>query len=96
MKITVQNNTDLPNRYVRKLKWYLYNLAEKFNHLLYAIIHIKQEGSSTPIYEVSMKIGMSGPDVIIKNRSTNIEELVQRSYRDAFRYCRKSKPKASS
>ena len=92
MKITVQNNTELSNKHVRKLKWYLHGLAEKFNHILYAIIHIKQEGHAIPLYEVSLQIGVSGPDVIIKNRSTNIEELVQKSYRDAFRYCRKSKP----
>ena len=92
MKITVQNNTNVSNKYVRKLKWYLYQLAEKFNHLIYAIIHIKQEGSAIPVYEVSVQIGMPGPDVIIKNKSSNIEELVQRSYKDAFRYCRKTKP----
>ncbi len=93
MKITAQNTTDLPNKYVRKLKWHLYQLSEKFKHLLYATIHIKQEGKGTPIYEISLQIGISGPDVIIKNKSSNIEELVQRSYRDAFRYCRKTKPR---
>lgn len=92
MNITVQNTTDISNKHIRKLKWYLYQLAEKFNHLIYAVIHIKKEGSGTPMYEVSLQIGMSGPDVIIKNKSINIEELVHRSYRDAFRYCRKSKP----
>ena len=92
MKITVQNNTDAPNRYVRKLKWHLYNLAEKFNHLMYAIIHINKEGNKNPIYQVSLQIGVSGPDVIIKNRSSNLEELINRCYKDAFRYCRESKP----
>ena len=75
MEITVRNNTDLPNKYIRKLKWYLYNLGEKFNHLIYAIIHIKKEGSQVPVYEVSLQIGVSGPDVIIKNKSKFCEHF---------------------
>lgn len=92
MKITVQNTTDLPNRYVRKLKWNLYNLAEKFNHLIYANIYINQEGHGQPIYELSVQIGMAGPDVIIKNRSADINDLFKKAAKDAFRYCRKTKP----
>lgn len=92
LNITVNNNSDMPNRYVRKLKYHLYNLAEKFNHLIYAIINIKQEGKGNPVYELSLQIGVSGPDVIIKNKSANLDELMKKSYRDAFRYCRKAKP----
>jgi len=92
MKITVQNTSDIPNKYIRKLKWYLYGLAEKFNHLIYAIIHVNKEGQGIPTYEVSLQIGISGPDVIIKNKSQSVEELIRRTCRDAFRYCRKSKP----
>lgn len=92
MKITVQNTTELPNKYIRRLKWHLYNLAEKFSHLIYAHIHINKEGHGLPIYELSLQIGISGPDIIIKNRSSNVEDLFRKSYKDAFRYCRKSKP----
>lgn len=92
MKITVQNTTSLPNKHIRRLKWYLYRLAEKFNHLIYAIVHIKQEGQGRPSYVLSVQIGISGPDVIIKNRSHNINQLIQKSCKDAFRYCRKAKP----
>lgn len=92
LNITVNNNSDMPNRYVRKLKYHLYSLAEKFNHIIYAIINIKQEGQGNPMYELSLQIGVSGPDVIIKNKSVNLDELLKKSYRDAFRYCRKAKP----
>ena len=92
MKITVQNTAQIANKHVRRLKWYIYQLSEKFSHLIYAIVHIKQEGVGSPMYEVSLQLGLSGPDIIIKNRSDNIEELVSRCYKDAFRYCRKRKP----
>ena len=92
MKITVQNTADIANKHIRRLKWYLYQLSEKFSHLIYAVVHIKQEGVTTPTYEVSMQLGISGPDIIIKNRSTDINELVSRCYKDAFRYIRKRKP----
>ena len=91
MKITVQNTTDIPNKYVRRLKWLLYQLAEKFNHLIYIMVHINQEGTRTPVYEVSLQLGISGPDVIIKNRSDNMHSLVGKAYQDAFRYCQKTK-----
>ncbi len=92
LKITVNNVAAIPNKHIRKLKWNLYNLAEKFNHLIYAVIHVNMEGHGTPIYELSLQIGVAGPDVIIKNESTNLEQLVARSYKAAHRYCRKSKP----
>ncbi len=93
LNITVNNNAGIPNKYIRKLKYHLYNLDEKFNHLIYAIINIKQEGSGNPMYELSLQIGISGPDVIIKNKSLDLDQLMKKSCRDAFRYCRKSKPR---
>jgi len=92
MKITVQNTSAIPNKYIRRLKYHLYGISEKFQHVIYAVIHVNKEGQSNPIYEFAVRIGISGPDVMIKNRSTNLEQLVQMTYKDAYRYCQSTKP----
>ncbi len=91
MEINVQNGTDLPNKYIRYIKWKIYQLKEKFDHLIYAEIFLKTEGNLPKKYQVSIRLGVPGNDIFIKNRSENVRRLMYASHRDAYRYLAKFK-----
>jgi len=91
MNIIVRNNTELPNKYVRFIKWKIYKLKEKFNHLIYAEVHLNAEGNFRQRYTSNLRLGVSGHDIIIKNQSHNIGEILRDLDKSAHRYLRKRK-----
>jgi ribosome-associated translation inhibitor RaiA len=91
MNIIVRNNTELPKKYVRFIKWKIYKLKEKFNHLIYAEVHLNAEGNSPQQYITNVRLGVSGHDIIIKNQSDNIREILRDLDKSAHRYLRKRK-----
>ena len=94
MKIIVQNNADLPNKHIRLLKWKIYRIKRKFNHLLYAEVYISKEGTSPQKYRAVVKLGIPGNDIMLIHRSESLAEVWRASYKDAKRYLRKRKEKA--
>ena len=92
MKITVRNSAGIANKYVRLLKWKLYRLQRKFSDLHYAELFVKKEGSSNSIYEVVLRLGIPGQDIILKHQSTSPARLMAKTHKDARRYlARRSK-----
>lgn len=91
MQIIVRNNTQLANKYIRFIKWKIYRLKEKFDHLIYAEIHLNAEGHSPKQYISTIRLGVSGHDIILKNRSNNIKEVLSNLEKSAHRYLRKRK-----
>lgn len=96
MKVIVRNNTTLPNRIIRFIKWKLYGLGRKFKHLHYAEVYLKSEGQNPVLYKVNLKLGIPGKDIILSQQSENINELLHLSAKSAQRYLNKTKPKAST
>ena len=91
MNIIVQNQANLSNKYVRFTKWKLYGLASKFKDLLYAEVFFSTEGSTLVTYQVHLRLGITGDDIIIKNKSKNLSDLFRITYKDAHRYLAKNK-----
>lgn len=91
MKIIVQNNAELPNKYIRLLKWKIYRIKRKFNHLLYAEVYISKEGTSPQKYRAVVKLGIPGNDIMLVHRSESLTKVWRESYKDAKRYLRKRK-----
>ncbi|MEL6923959.1 MAG: hypothetical protein AAFO94_07915 [Bacteroidota bacterium] len=85
MNIIVQNRAGIPNKYVRLLKWKLYRLRDKFEHLLYAEVHIKMEGKRPLQYRVNLRLGVSGPDIILQRKSGEVRKLMLLLSNDAHR-----------
>ena len=83
MKIIVRNNAGLSNKYIRFIKWKMYNLKEKFDDLLYVEIFYNKEGDSPGEYLSNMRLGLPGNDLILKNKSDNIWKLLYDSDRNA-------------
>ncbi|MEZ4932489.1 MAG: hypothetical protein R2788_10260 [Saprospiraceae bacterium] len=83
MKIIVNNNAGLSNKYVRFIKWKMYNLKEKFDELLYVKLFLNKEGNSPTEYLSNMILGLPGRDLILKNKSDDIWKLLYDADRNA-------------
>lgn len=92
MRITIRNNTQLPNKYVRFIKWKLYAYKAKFPHLIYSDVFINVEGQTPKTYSVSIRLGILGNDIIIQNKSEDLKEILKKSTAGIHRYLVKSKP----
>jgi len=91
MRISVQNNADLPNKHVRLLKWKIYRIGRKFKHLLYAEVYISKECKSPSKYRAVVKLGVPGNDIMLVHTSENLARVWRESFKDAQRYLRKHK-----
>jgi ribosome-associated translation inhibitor RaiA len=71
MKIIIQNNTQLAQKYIRFIKWKIYGAKNKFEQLLYVDIHLNTEGQNPKTYTANIRLGIPGNDIIIRKRDIN-------------------------
>ncbi|MEZ4948368.1 MAG: hypothetical protein R2879_04925 [Saprospiraceae bacterium] len=93
MDITVRNNSSLPNKFVRFIKWKLYQASDRFDALHYARVFLKQEGNSSPDYILQIKLGVPGKDIILADQDKDPGVLMNRFSKSLYRYLRKKKEK---
>lgn len=91
MRITIRNNAQLQKKYLRFVKWKLYNLKKKFQHLIYVEVHLNAEGHSPKTYMSNIRLGITGNDIIIQNKSQDLNEVFRKSIDAVHRYLAKSK-----
>ena len=75
MNFLIRNQAGVPNKYIRFAKWKIRKLKSKFQHLLYAEIFIQKEGGSPVIYAAKVRLGVEGHDIILSEKSKNLNEL---------------------
>lgn len=75
MKIIIENSTSIPNKFIRFFKWKLYGLKDKFQKLIYANVHIKSLKSNPSLFEMVLKLGIRGRDIVIKRQAGDIYTL---------------------
>lgn len=93
MKISINNNTDLPNNYIRFIKWKLYAIKKKFDHLLYIELYVNKEGNNPPMYYANLRLGVEGNDIIISEKHHDPKLLMKYSSEKTNRQLRKWKEK---
>ena len=93
MRITIRNNAGLKKSYIRFIKWKLYQIKEKFQHLIYVEVFLNSEGQSPKTYIANIRLGITGHDIIIQGKSENLNELLQKSNKAIHRYLAKNKTK---
>ncbi len=91
MQITIRNNAQLRKKYLRFIKWKLNKLKRKFKHLLYVEVFIKSEGQSPKTYITNVRLGVTGHDILIQNKSENLGELFSKTTQSVHRYLAKNK-----
>lgn len=74
MQIIIRNVADVPNKYVRLLKWKLHNLASKFKNLVYIEAFINSEGKKPVEYRLKLRLGIPGHDIITSKKVTDLEK----------------------
>jgi ribosome-associated translation inhibitor RaiA len=94
MKIEIRNQAGLPNKYERFIRWKLWNMKRKFDHLLYAEIFLSTEGSSPKYFNATIRLGIPGSDIILKHKGEELGQLWKSSFTAVHRYLRKHKEKA--
>lgn len=72
MRITVQNNANIINKYIRFAKWKLYKLISYNRSVLYSNLYISKEGNAVKNYKATLLLGLPGNDIIVKANSTSI------------------------
>jgi len=90
MTITINNRTDISNKYIRFIKWRLYRLKRKFSLLHYANVFIGSEGHRKKVYTINIRLGIPGDDIILKQKASDIKTLLKSFHRDAHRYLSKA------
>lgn len=91
MRITIRNNAQLPNKYLRFIKWKFYNIKEKFQQLIYVEVFLNSEGQSPKTYIVKVKLGIPGNDIIINRNSEDLIEVFRNTSNAVHRYLAKNK-----
>ncbi len=96
MNLIVRNQAEIPNKYIRFIKWKIRTIDEKFNvNLLYAEVFVSKEGQNPTEYKSTIKLGIPGHDIILNNKSKNLKQLWSKSSKDIARYLKQNKLKKS-
>ncbi len=93
MKFIIRNQANIPNKYIRFSQWKIRRLSRKFAHVLYSEIYVKKLGANPDVFETIVKLGVPGPDIIIKQKSTNLNEMWSELSRKIKRQLRKQSDK---
>jgi len=91
MRVQVNNQAGIPNKYIRLVKWKSYKVKAKFDRLIYTEIFISKEGKNPTVYHSVVKLGVPGHDIILKNKSEVLNDLWKESFEAVERYLRKEK-----
>lgn len=75
MNFIVRNQARIANKYIRFAKWKIRKLSGKFQKLIYSEIYVKKESSSPALYSAVIKLGVPGPDIIVKGKAHDLKEL---------------------
>jgi len=75
MKFEVRNRAKIANKYIRFAKWKIRKLCSRFGDVLYTELYVSKTGSRIETYNVVIKLGIPGPDIIIKSEDTDLKRL---------------------
>lgn len=80
MNIIIRNKAELPNKYLRFIKWKMIKIQKKFQQLIYVEVFLKTEGNSPKEYSANIRLGVPGNDIIIQNKSNDLGEIFKKSF----------------
>jgi ribosome-associated translation inhibitor RaiA len=74
MKFIIRNQAGVPNKYLRFAKWKIRKLSEKYKRLIYTEIYVKRLSKNREQYEIIIKLGVPGPDIIVSTKSSSLNQ----------------------
>jgi len=75
MKFIIRNQAKISNKYIRFAKWKIRKLSGRFSELIYSEIYINRVSAVPAVYLATVKLGVPGPDIIVKAESQDLNEL---------------------
>jgi len=93
MRVVLNNKADLPNKYIRKTLWKMYQLRDKFKKLQKAEIYFQKENPKRDELTLVVQIGIPGKAATIKQKSNRnaIEKSINAAFWKAHRFLNKTK-----
>jgi ribosome-associated translation inhibitor RaiA len=91
MTIRINNNAGISNQYIRWVKWQLYKLKRKYNHLMHVDVYVHSESAHSGEFSAKIILGLSGDNLIMAKKSSNLKRLFADLMSNAQRYLRKKK-----
>ncbi len=89
MNFIIRNQADIANKYIRFAKWKIRKLSRKFGTLIYSEIYVNKVSAKPAMYDVTVKMGIPGPDIIVSAKSDNLNKLWAELSRKMKRQLRK-------
>jgi len=80
MVITFHNHRDLPNKWIRRIKYLLYKLKEKFDSISYSHVYLTDKRKEAEPVEIRVVLGLPGKDIVYSSKSEEIQEAIQQLY----------------
>lgn len=74
MKFVIRNQAGVPKKYLRFAKWKIRKLSQKYCNLIYSEIYVKSLSKHRKLYEITIKMGVQGPDIIVSTQSANLNQ----------------------
>ena len=75
MKFIIRNQAKIANKYIRFAKWKIRKLSGRFSELIYSEIYINRVSAVPAVYMATVKLGVPGPDIIVKAESKDLNKL---------------------
>jgi len=93
MTFEVRNNANIANKYIRFAKWKIRKLCSRFGDVLYTELYISRSSSRNETYSVIVKMGIPGPDLVVKSEGTDLKLVWAKISSKLKRQLRKQKEK---
>jgi ribosome-associated translation inhibitor RaiA len=78
--ITINDQANIGGKLMRRIKFLIYKLKEKFSQILFTRVHLNTEGQSPKEIMLKVVIGLPGREIVYRTKSTVAEEAVQNTY----------------
>lgn len=85
MVITIHNHRDLSNKWIRRIKYLLYKLKEKFDQICYSDVYIQGNGSDHQPYSFKIIVGLPGQDIVYRTKAIQLNEDIKKMYNNLKR-----------
>ena len=77
MKVIINNKANVPNKYVRYIKWRLYKLKSRFNDVAKAEVFFKTIGNSSKLYNVHINVQAKDNEFFISKADKNLDKIIK-------------------
>ena len=80
MVITFHNHGDLAGKLIRRIKYLLYKLKEKFDLICYSDVYVQQGKKDNEPLELKVIVGIPGQDIVYTSRAEDPALAIKKMY----------------